>query len=107
MNSCVGMLNKTEQKRSEPSGSVLNRTEFERKISARFPISKSNQAARFQTEPSTSIPPFGSVRLMNTPTCHGENTRVEGCSTREKLSTYPIISCHLNFPFNFSFYAKY
>ncbi|KAJ0837386.1 hypothetical protein HanRHA438_Chr16g0777631 [Helianthus annuus] len=53
MNGCVGMLNKTQQKRTEPSGSVLNRTEFEHKISARFP----------KSEPSTSISPsvrFGS-----------------------------------------------
>ncbi|MFS7971255.1 hypothetical protein Hanom_Chr09g00830591 [Helianthus anomalus] len=61
MNGCIGMLNKTEQKRTEPSGSVLNRTEHEHKISARFPKSEPNRAARFQTEPSTSRPPFGSV----------------------------------------------
>ncbi|MFS7942699.1 hypothetical protein Hanom_Chr06g00491461 [Helianthus anomalus] len=68
MNGCVGMLNKTEQKRTEPNDSVLNRTEHEHKISARFPKSEPNRAARFQTEPSTSRPPFGLVRLMNTPT---------------------------------------
>ncbi|MFS7985658.1 hypothetical protein Hanom_Chr11g01001101 [Helianthus anomalus] len=63
----VFLLNKTEQKRTEPSGSVLNRTEHKHKISARLPKSEPNRAARFQTEPSTSRPPFSSVRLMNTP----------------------------------------
>ncbi|MFS7924749.1 hypothetical protein Hanom_Chr03g00276321 [Helianthus anomalus] len=50
MNGCVGMLNKTEQKRTEPSGSVLNRTEHEHKLSARFPKSEPSGSVSNRTE---------------------------------------------------------
>ncbi|MFS7996992.1 hypothetical protein Hanom_Chr12g01136471 [Helianthus anomalus] len=61
MNDYLGTLNKTEQKQTEPSRSVLNRTEHEHKISARFLKSEPSSSVSNRTEHEQTSVRFGSA----------------------------------------------